>query len=186
MKSGSKRTTLFFLCIGVPYTIIALCYVEILKKIRQSKTKMRELQSRQISVQSDESLTNQESGHLAVRTSGGLNKSPSMLQLDQLHKRRGRQQEKKEWRVTVMVGIILLMFLICTLPTAIFMELDPGVDMYPTTQICCYILSWMIGVSNPLVYVLFSNSYRSAALSRINKLLPDVRTIFRRKRNSTF
>ena len=184
MKSGSKRTTLFFLCIGVPYTIIALCYVEILKKIRQSKTKMRELQSRQISVQSDES--NQESGHLAVRTSGGLNKSPSMLQLDQLHKRRGRQQEKKEWRVTVMVGIILLMFLICTLPTAIFMELDPGVDMYPTIQICCYILSWMIGVSNPLVYVLFSNSYRSAALSRINKLLLDVRTIFRRKRNSTF
>ena len=169
------------LCISVPYAIIAVCYFQILRKIRQSKMKIRELQTRQISVQSEVSVTPDSvaRGQLGV-PGGALTKSPSMLQLDQLHRSKSRQQERKEWRVTVMIGIILLMFLICTLPTAIIMELDPTADLWPSSHIACYILSWMIGVSNPLVYVLFSNSYRNAALARVNKLLPDVKILFRR------
>ena len=97
------------LCISVPYAIIAVCYFQILRKIRKSKMKIRELQTRQISVQSEVSVTPDsvargQLGQLGV-PGGALTKSPSMLQLDQLHRSKSRQQERKEWRVTVMIGL---------------------------------------------------------------------------------
>jgi hypothetical protein len=41
-----------------------------------------------------------------------------------------KEIEKKEAGVTLMVGIILATFLICTMPAAIIMETDPEAEKY--------------------------------------------------------
>jgi hypothetical protein len=41
-----------------------------------------------------------------------------------------KEIEKKEAGVTLMVGIILATFLICTMPAAIVMETDPEAEKY--------------------------------------------------------
>ena len=41
-----------------------------------------------------------------------------------------KENEKKEAGVTLMVGIILATFLICTMPAAIIMEIDPEAEKY--------------------------------------------------------
>ena len=41
-----------------------------------------------------------------------------------------KEIEKKEAEVTLMVGIILATFLICTMPAAIIMEIDPEAEKY--------------------------------------------------------
>ena len=41
-----------------------------------------------------------------------------------------KENEKKEAGVTLMVGIILATFLICTMPAAIIMETDPEAEKY--------------------------------------------------------
>ena len=92
-----------------------------------------------------------------------------------------KEMEKKERGVTMMVGIILATFLICTMPAAIVLETDPdAVELSwvkyllvnkenisaVQAHIPTYILSWLIGVTNPLVYVLFCQRYRKAANER--------------------
>ena len=68
--------------------------------------KVRELQVRQISVPSasvgsDEASV---SDHNMLSAAGHLNKSPSMLRLDQIHNERIKGQERMEMRVTLMIG----------------------------------------------------------------------------------
>ena len=41
-----------------------------------------------------------------------------------------KEIEKKEAGVTLTVGIILATFLICTMPAAIIMEIDPEAEKY--------------------------------------------------------
>ena len=94
-------------------------------------------------------------------------KSASVLQLDELIREKERQLERKELRVSVMIAIILVVFLVCTLPSAILMEIDSTAERFPWVTIICYIVSWMVGVTNPLVYVLFSQSYRNAAATKL-------------------
>ena len=40
----------------------------------------------------------------------------------------GEASTSREARVTVMVGVILVTFLVCTLPSAVVMEVDPSAD----------------------------------------------------------
>ena len=40
----------------------------------------------------------------------------------------GEASTSREARVTVMVGVILATFLVCTLPSAVVMEVDPSAD----------------------------------------------------------
>ena len=105
-------------------------------------------------------------------------KSVSMQHLDELIRTKERQQEKKEWRVSLMVAMILIVFLVCTLPTAIFMEIDSKAEKFPWLTIICYIISWMVGVTNPLVYVLFSQSYRNAAVTKMRDIVSRKSRIF--------
>ena len=93
-------------------------------------------------------------------------KSSSVLQLDELIREKERQLERKELRVSVMIAIILLVFLVCTLPSAILMEIDSGAERFP----------W---VTNPLVYVLFSQSYRNAAATKMRGFISNTLQAFR-------
>ena len=40
MKSTTKRRIIFILCISIPYFIISLCYLDILRTIRNSKAEV--------------------------------------------------------------------------------------------------------------------------------------------------
>ena len=77
-----------------------------------------------------------------------------------------------------MVAMILIVFLVCTLPTAILMEIDSKAEKFPWVTIICYIISWMVGVTNPLVYVLFSQSYRNAAVTKMRDIVSRKSRIF--------
>ena len=107
-------------------------------------------------------------------------KSPSVLQLDELIREKERQLERKELRVSVMIAIILIVFLLCTLPSAILMEIDSSAERFPWVTIICYIVSWMVGVTNPLVYVLFSQSYRNAAATKLRGFISNTVQAFRK------
>ena len=107
-------------------------------------------------------------------------KSSSVLQLDELIREKERQLERKELRVSVMIAIILIVFLLCTLPSAILMEIDSSAERFPWVTIICYIVSWMVGVTNPLVYVLFSQSYRNAAATKMRGFISNTLQAFRK------
>lgn len=205
VKSGHKRTTIFILCIALPYLIIALCYFQIMKKIKESKIKLKEalsrqtsakselelsvtaanekiknsalklkgMMSRQASVQSEGEMTEGSKDSQMIRISsggGGSTKTPTMRRLQMMMKTRERLRQRKEWKVTMMIGIILIVFLVCTIPTAIVMEIDPRAEQFPTGHILCYILSWLLGVTNPLVYVLSTSTYTRAAVSGVTSM----------------
>ena len=48
-KRGPKRTVLFILCISVPYLIIFICYVDILRTVRKSRITIRHRLASQVS-----------------------------------------------------------------------------------------------------------------------------------------
>ena len=54
-----------------------------------------------------------------------------IIELERKMISKDRDMEKKEQGVTMMVGIILATFLICTIPAAIIMETDPTADKHP-------------------------------------------------------
>ena len=54
-----------------------------------------------------------------------------IIELERKMISKDRDMEKKEQGVTMMVGIILATFLICTIPAAIVMETDPTADKHP-------------------------------------------------------
>ena len=202
VKSGQKRTTIFILCIALPYLIITLCYIQIIKKIKESKIKLKEalsrqtsakselelsvtaanekiknsalklkgMMSRQASVQSEGELSEDISRDCQVVREASSNKTPTMRKLQKMMRTRERMRQRKEWKVTMMIGIILIVFLVCTIPTAIVMEIDPKAERFPNEHILCYILSWLIGVTNPLVYVLSTNTYTRAAITGVTGL----------------
>ena len=211
VKSGHKRTTIFILCISLPYIIIALCYFQIMKKIKESKVKLKEalsrqtsarselelsvtaanekikssalklkgMMSRQASVQSEGEITEGSRDSQIIRASsgGGSTKTPTMRRLQMMMRTRERLRQRKEWKVTMMIGIILIVFLVCTIPTAIVMEIDPRAEQFPTGHILCYILSWLIGVTNPLVYILSTSTYTRAAITGVTTIGVRLRSV---------
>ena len=207
VKSGQKRTTIFILCIALPYLIIALCYIQIMKKIKESKIKLKALSrqtsakserelsvtaanekikhsalklkgmmSRQVSVQSEGEIS-KDSQVIKESSGGGSTKTPTMRRLQMMMRTRERLRQRKEWKVTMMIGIILIVFLVCTIPTAIVMEIDPRAEHYPNGHILCYILSWLVGVTNPLVYVLSTNTYTRAAVTGVTSIGVRVKSV---------
>ena len=68
--------------------------------------KFRELQCRQISVPSASVVSDEASvsDNNMLSAAGHLNKSPSMLRLDQINNEKIKCQERMEMRVTLMIG----------------------------------------------------------------------------------
>ena len=52
----------------------------------------------------------------------------------------------------------------------------PPCARYPSLHICCYVLSWLAGLANPLVYVLCSSHYRHAASAKLGTIANILRT----------
>ena len=140
------------------------------EKIKHSALKLKGMMSRQASVQSEGEISEGGKDSQVIRASsgGGSTKTPTMRRLQMMMRTRERLRQRKEWKVTMMIGIILIVFLVCTIPTAIVMEIDPRAEHYPNGHILCYILSWLIGVTNPLVYVLSTNTYNRPRLFAVN------------------
>lgn len=149
------------------------------EKIKSSALKLKGMMSRQVSVQSEGEMTEGSRDSQIIRASsgGGSTKTPTMRRLQMMMRTRERLRQRKEWKVTMMIGIILIVFLVCTIPTAIVMEIDPRAEQFPTGHILCYILSWLIGVTNPLVYVLSTSTYTRAAITGVTSIGVRLRSV---------
>ena len=149
------------------------------EKIKSSALKLKGMMSRQASVQSEGEITEGSRDSQIIRASsgGGSTKTPTMRRLQMMMRTRERLRQRKEWKVTMMIGIILIVFLVCTIPTAIVMEIDPRAEQFPTGHILCYILSWLIGVTNPLVYVLSTSTYTRAAITGVTSIGVRLRSV---------
>mgnify|MGYP002060145448 CR=1 FL=1 len=146
------------------------------EKIKHSALKLKGMMSRQVSVQSEGEIS-KDSQVIKESSGGGSTKTPTMRRLQMMMRTRERLRQRKEWKVTMMIGIILIVFLVCTIPTAIVMEIDPRAEHYPNGHILCYILSWLVGVTNPLVYVLSTNTYTRAAVTGVTSIGVRVKSV---------
>ena len=121
--------------------------MDILRTVKQSNIKIRQRLSRQASELTDtniENHTRKETQNVkdssSVTRGNELTNTPLKISflgrgyVLELQKRlavKEKEKERKEADVTTMVGIILTTFLVCTLPAAIMLELDPEADIFP-------------------------------------------------------
>ena len=89
------------------------------------------------------------------------------LERSQREKRKRRKRQENE--MTLTVGIILLSYVICNLPVNLLLVLDPSAESIPAAHIPAYILAWISPVVNPLVYVIFNPTYRTAFVEYFKK-----------------
>ena len=95
------------------------------------------------------------------------------------------------WRIffhlcltTAQVGAILTTYLLCTLPAALVLAIDPRADRMPQVRrpschsryqphitlqahVPTYVLSWLVAVINPLLYVICNQTYRNSMVHRM-------------------
>jgi len=73
-----------------------------------------------------------------------------------------RDRKKQEEHLTMTVGVIFLVYMVCNLPVSIVLLLDPTGSKYTQAHLPCYILAWLSSVIKPFVYVGCSPAYRLA------------------------
>lgn len=78
-----------------------------------------------------------------------------------IHDQRDAKQKRNEWRITKMVLVIFLSFLVCYLPITITKVVDKDVN-WPELHLVGYIMIYLSSCINPLIYVCMNKQYRKA------------------------
>jgi len=78
------------------------------------------------------------------------------------------ERRRKEQGLTLLVCAILTNYLVCTVPAATVLAVDPSAKMLSKAHIPTYIISWLGVVINPLLYVLCNPTYRAPFYARFN------------------
>lgn len=130
---NSSKTTLFIIGFVVPCIIIIVCYARIFWVVRSSESKLR-----------------QHSG--SSRPPTNCNGKADLHET----KRKGN-----EWKITKMVLVIFLSFLICYLPITIVKVFDTNTQLI-WLHFISYIMLYMSACINPIIYVIMNNQYRKA------------------------
>ncbi|KAG7164897.1 G-protein coupled receptor moody-like 3 [Homarus americanus] len=74
---------------------------------------------------------------------------------------REAKRRRNEWRITKMVLIIFIAFLITYLPITLVKNLDKKVN-YPGLHVLGYVLIYISACINPVIYVIMNRQYRQA------------------------
>jgi len=140
--SSVPISVLLTACTAAPYLVILSCYVLILVTLRRS----------------------------ARKVAGGLNRSvveggvtPANSVPSHLNQQRpGETQEmrRRELGMTRTVCAILTNYLVCTVPAATVLAMDPSATSLARVHVPTYVLSWLVAVLNPILYVLCNPAYR--------------------------
>lgn len=70
-------------------------------------------------------------------------------------------REKEDGRLTRLMLIIFICFVMCFLPLMLMNVFDDNVK-YPTTHVIASIFAWLSSVVNPFIYAASNRQYRSA------------------------
>ncbi|CAM1323801.1 Uncharacterised protein g8501 [Pycnogonum litorale] len=76
-------------------------------------------------------------------------------------KRKERKRRKDEWKITCMVLVIFISFMISYLPITI-MKVSGADKKHPSLYILGYLLLYMSACINPIIYVIMNKQYRQA------------------------
>ncbi|XP_056646332.1 protein trapped in endoderm-1-like [Diorhabda sublineata] len=76
--------------------------------------------------------------------------------------KRSSRRERDDSRLTKLMAIIFLCFLICFLPLMLVNVLDDVTIMFPTIHVLASIATWASSVINPFIYAASNRQYRSA------------------------
>ncbi|CAL4111125.1 unnamed protein product [Meganyctiphanes norvegica] len=147
-KGRYPKQILFAIAFLVPAIIIVICYSLIFAVIHKSEKRMREHGARN---------QNGSSHNQAITLQSNLRSSSKTTRPIEKEARRKRN----EWRITKMVLIIFLTFLITYLPITLVKGLDEKVN-YPGAHLLGYILIYISSFINPVIYVIMNRQYRQA------------------------
>lgn len=141
-ENKSPKQVLFGLGFCVPAIIIIICYSLIFYVIHKSEKRMRQHSSRSVN---------------------GSHHGPSLQPQPRIAGKVEREvrRRRNEWRITKMVLIIFIAFLITYLPITLVKNLDKKVD-YPGLHVLGYVLIYVSSCINPVIYVIMNRQYRQA------------------------
>lgn len=74
---------------------------------------------------------------------------------------RERKNRKNDWRLTKMILVVFVSFVICYLPITVSKLVDPFVK-YPGLHMLGYILVYLSACINPVIYAVMNRQYRQA------------------------
>ncbi|XP_042862934.1 alpha-1D adrenergic receptor-like isoform X2 [Penaeus japonicus] len=141
-NNKSPKQVLFGIGFCVPAIIIVICYSLIFFVIHKSEMRMR---------------------HHSTRGMNGAHTGPSLQsQVRGTGKmEREARRRRNEWRITKMVLIIFIAFLVTYLPITLVKNLDKKVN-YPGLHVLGYVLIYISSCINPVIYVIMNRQYRQA------------------------
>lgn len=141
-ENKSPKQVLFGLGFCVPCIIIIICYSLIFYVIHKSEKRMRQHSSRSVN---------------------GSHHGPSLQSQARATGKVDREvrRRRNEWRITKMVLIIFIAFLITYLPITLVKNLDKKVE-YPGLHVLGYVLIYISSCINPVIYVIMNRQYRQA------------------------
>ncbi|XP_066974186.1 G-protein coupled receptor moody-like isoform X2 [Macrobrachium rosenbergii] len=142
-NNKAPKQVLFGLGFCVPAIVIVICYSLIFIVIHKSEKRMR---------------------HHSTRGMNGAHATGSALQghsRSRTKVEREARRKRNEWRITKMVLIIFIAFLITYLPITLVKNLDKGVN-YPGLHVMGYVLIYISSCINPVIYVIMNRQYRQA------------------------
>ena len=67
----------------------------------------------------------------------------------------------KEKKLSKMMAILFIVFLVTYLPSSIIKQFDDDYN-YPKIHVICYIINWIAVVINPVIYLVSQEHYRVA------------------------
>jgi len=78
------------------------------------------------------------------------------------------ERRRKERGLTLLVCAILTNYLICTVPGATVLAVDPSAELLSKAHIPTYMVCWFGVIINPLLYVLCNPAYRASFYARFS------------------
>ncbi|XP_068218719.1 G-protein coupled receptor moody-like isoform X2 [Palaemon carinicauda] len=139
----APKQVLFGLGFCVPAIVIVICYSLIFIVIHKSEKRMRHHSTRGMN-----------GSHTTGSSLQGHSRSRNKVE-------REARRKRNEWRITKMVLIIFIAFLITYLPITLVKNLDKGVN-YPGLHVMGYVLIYISSCINPIIYVIMNRQYRQA------------------------
>ncbi|KAL7636167.1 UNVERIFIED_CONTAM: hypothetical protein RMT77_012924 [Armadillidium vulgare] len=137
----SPKKVLFGLGFCVPALVIVICYSLIFYVIHKSDLRMRNHNTRETNGAATPGVS------LQTNLPGKIEKEA--------------KRKKNEWRITKMVMIIFLAFVITYLPITLVKFFDPEVN-YRALHLVGYVLVYLSCCINPVIYVIMNRQYRQA------------------------
>lgn len=96
---------------------------------------------------------------------------------------RSRRRERDDRRLTNLMFIIFISFVLCFLPLTFVNVFEKTINIPPAVHVISSILEWMSSVINPLIYAVSNRQYREAYAKLFN-LMKTKMTYTESKQNS--